>query len=675
MISDAAHPVPPRRRARIAAVGRRLAGLIAIAGLTGLAGVIGAVPAAADPPGNLASEITDTAGVLGADTTSVQQALDTLRTDTGYQLFVAFVPTFDGLDGQSWADKAATASGFGRDDVLLAVAVDEGRYGFSVDNGIALTDAQLSTVERTVETHLHDGDWAGAAIAAADGLRTAAGGGTAGGGSGGGNGLLIAAAIGLLAIGLIWFLARRRGAASTDPARLPTAELGKRASAALVALDDAVKTSEQELGFAQAQFGVEATRAFGGVLTDAKAALARAFALRQKLDDAEPETEPQAREMMTQILDLCRAADEQLDAQAEEFDKLRDLQSHAPQVLAETRQRATEVASRLPGARAALQSLATTYSPAALTSVTPNADQAENLLAGAQQSVEQGLAVVDTDRAAAVSLARAAEDAVEQAVRLLDAVDHARADLAEVGAKVDAGLASIGADVADAGRLAPQDPAVSAAAQVARQVITDATAARQGGDQLGALRRLTEAEAALDAALAPAREQADRLERARTQLASALGQVTSQIRSVSDFIETRRGAVGAEARTRLAEAARLAQEAERTSATDPAGALGVAQQAGQLAGSAQQLAEADVQRWQSQRSGPGGGTTSMVLGGILLDQVLRGGMGGMGGRAAPGSRGGGFGGGFSAPRSTPTRSAGSFGGGGTRGRRSGGGRF
>ncbi len=213
---------------------------------------------------------------------------------------------------------------------------------------------------------------------------------------------------------------------------------------------------------------------------------------------------------------------------------------------------------------------------------------------------------------------------------------------------------------------------MSAAAQVARQVITDATAARQGGDQLGALRRLTEAEAALDAALAPAREQADRLERARTQLASALGQVTSQIRSVSDFIETRRGAVGAEARTRLAEAARLAQEAERTSATDPAAALGVAQQAGQLAGSAQQLAEADVQRWQSQRSGPGGGTTSMVLGGILLDQVLRGGIGGIGGGTR--SRGG-FGGGFSRPARPRTRSAGSFGGGGTRGRRSGGGRF
>ena len=148
------------------------------------------------------------------------------------------------------------------------------------------------------------------------------------------------------------------------------------------------------------------------------------------------------------------------------------------------------------------------------------------------------------------------------------------------------------------------------------------------------MHRLTEAEAALDAALGPARQEADRLERARTQLATTLGQLTSQVRATSDFIDTRRGAVGPEARTRLAEAARLAQEAERTSATDPAAALGVAQRAASLAQSAQQLAEADVQRWQAGRSGGGGtgglgGLESMVLGGILMGQSSRRGGGGV----------------------------------------------
>lgn len=654
--------------------------------LTGLV-VLGAGRAAAEEPSNLVDSVTDTAGALGSDDEArVRDALDQLAAGTDYQLFVVYVDSFDGLAGKDWADEAAVASGMGVNDVLLAVAVDDRRYGFSVDDAIALTDAQIAGIELDrIEPLLADEEWADAALSAAQGLQQAATPGTP---------LwvwLIAIPVGIAVT--IWIIRRNRrltSAPGTPQAALdsvPTAELSRRAGQALVALDDAVTTSEQELAFAQAQFGVEATRQFTEVLARAKEQLGAAFAIRQRLDDAEPETEPQARAMMAQVLQLCSEADAALDAQAEEFDRLRDLQTRAPEVLAETRRRADEVASRLAGARATLASLATTYAPAALTSVRPNADQAEALLTGARTSVDQGLAAVETDRAAAVALARAAEDAVAQAVRLLDAVDHARTDLAEAGSRLDAGLASLGSDVADADRLAGSDAAVQAAAAAARSVITEATAARQGGDQLAAVRRLTDAEAALDAALGPARAEAERAERARTQLATLLGQLGSQIRSVADFIETRRGAVGPEARTRLAEAARLAQEAERTSATDPTAAIGVAQRAMQLAGSAQQLAEADVSSWQSRQDGGaggfgggrGGGLNSMVLGGILLDQVLGSGRsggfgGGMGGGRSGGFGGGSFGGGGSR-RSGGGRAPGSFGGGGTRGRRSGGGRF
>lgn len=670
MSDSAAHrPVPAHREGLARAVATTLAAVLTGL-LLGAGSAAVAAPAPAEPPSNLTSEITDTAGVLSdAETARVQESLTSLRQDTPYQLFVAYVPSFDGMTGAQWADATANASGLGPDDLLLAVAVDDRRYAVSAAADSGLSDAQLAEIDRAAAAQLGKDDWAGAAIATADQIRAAAGG-------GGVSGWLVAGVIGLLVIGLIWFFASRgaRGArGGGDPSRLPLDQLTTRAGAALVALDDAVKTSEQELGFAEAQFGVEATRTFTGVLADAKDKLGRAFALRQQLDDATPESDEQRRAMLTEILQLCQAADDALDDQAEEFATLRDMQSRAPQVLAETRQRAQEVSSRLAGARAALATLATTYPSAALVSVSANPDQAQALLAGAEQSVTQGLAAVETDRAAAVGLARAAEDAVAQAVRLLDAVDHAGADLAEAGAKLDAGLASIGADVADATRLAPGDPAVAAAAQAAREAITEATAARQGGDQLAAVHHLTEAEAALDAALGPVREEADRLERARTQLATTLGQLTSQVRATSDFIDTRRGAVGPEARTRLAEAARLAQEAERTSATDPAAALGVAQRAASLAQSAQQLAEADVQRWQAGRSGGGGagglgGLESMVLGGILMGQ---------GGRRRGGSNGGGFGGGFggtgrssggSAGRSPAPRSGGGA-------RRSRGGRF
>ena len=69
-------------------------------------------------------------------------------------------------------------------------------------------------------------------------------------------------------------VARRDCAASGGAAGLPTdefsgstpASFNARANAALVAIDDAVKTSEQELGFAEAQFGLEATATFGTAL-------------------------------------------------------------------------------------------------------------------------------------------------------------------------------------------------------------------------------------------------------------------------------------------------------------------------------------------------------------------------------------------------------------------------
>jgi len=656
-------------------------------------GPLGAGPAFAQEPTDLTADVTDTAGVLGEGLPQVQSAVDELADTTQYQLFVVYVDTFGDAPAADWATQTAIASDLGRDDILLAVAVTDRSYAVSVDDAIALTDDQLDAVATTrIEPALSDDDWAGAAIGAAQGYAQAAGGGTGEAGSSAdaaGSGGLLPWLIGgaaVVALVLLVRSLRRRGgggvASSPGPdgwAALPTADLGRRASSALVALDDALKTSEQELGFAQAQFGPEQTMAFGEVVARAKVSIGRAFTLRQQLDDATPENEPQARAMMLEILALCEQADAALDAQAEEFDRLRDLQARAPQVLEETGRRAEEVARRLPAAQAALTTLAATYQPHALGSVQGNVVQAAALLDGARTAVSQGLAATATDRATAVGLARTAEDAVAQAVRLLDAVEHAGVDLAAAGARIDTSLASLGADVAEAARLAAGDPAVVAAVAVAQQALTAAPAERTTGDPLAALRRLVDAETALDAALAPARAGAEQAERARAQLAGMLGQLTSQIRAVSDFIETRRGAVGAEARTRLAEAARLAGEAEQTSATDPSAALGTAQRAQQLAGSAQQLAEADVSRWQQQQAAPRGGgpsAGSLVLGGILLDQVLGGGRGGSSGGFGGGSFGGGRSGGSRSGGSRSAgRSTGSFGGGGTRGRRGGGGRF
>lgn len=686
-------PAAPRRAAA-AAGACVLALLLALAGAAVLALSASAVP----PLTQLDSEITDQAGVLDGDEAQVQAALDQLADETPYQLFVVYVESFDGTDGRDWANRTATDAGLGVNDLLLAVATEDRAYGLSVDTNNGLSDAQLDQVEETAEDHLRDDDWAGAAIAAADTIRT---GGTTS--SGGGAGWGVAAAVGGVVVvggvgGWLWVRSRRRNRAAApagpgDLSAVPTDELERRVGTALVEIDDAVRTSEQELGFAQAEFGLEATQEFSAALEVAKSDVAQAFHLRQELDDDVPEDEPRRRQLLAGILELTEHAGASLDAQTDAFDELRSLQQRAPELLDETEQRAGEIEARVPVARETLDGLAASYPTSALASVRSNPDQATALLAHAREAVASGrAALTGRTRAAAVAHLRGAQNALGQAASLLDGVDQAGAQLATAGADLDKGLASIGQDVADAARLVPAGvpadgatdgptdrAAVAAALAEAEAAMTQARDARSGGDPLAALHRLTAAEAALDAALAPAREKAEADARARALLRDTLGRVDSQVRATQDYVATRRGAVGPEARTRLAEAARLVAEAQALQAQDPSAALERAQQAERYAQQATRLAEQDTSSWGANQGGQGGPNVGgMVLGGILLDSVLRGSgggiSGGFGGGYGGGRRRGGYGGGFGGGRG-----GGGFGGGGMRGGgrggRSRGGRF
>lgn len=666
-----------------------LALLLALAGAAVLAPSASAVP----PLTQLDSEITDQSGVLDdGDEARVQTSLDQLADETPYQLFVVYVESFDGTDGRDWANRTATDAGLGVNDLLLAVATEGRAYGLSVDTNNGLSDAQLDQVEQVAEDHLRDDDWAGAAIAAADTIRT---GGTTSSGGGWG----VAAAVGGLVVaggvgGWLWVRSRRKNQVAADPAgpgdvsAVPTEELERRVGAALVEIDDAVRTSEQELGFAQAEFGLEATQDFSAALEAAKADVAQAFHLRQELDDDVPDSEPRRRQLLAGILELTEHAGASLDAQTDAFDELRSLQQRAPELLDETEQRAGEIEARVPVARETLDGLAASYPTSALASVRGNPDQATALVAHARDAVASGrAALTGRTRSAAVAHLRAAQNALGQAATLLDAVDQAGAQLATAGADLDKGLASIGQDVTDAARLAPAGAAdgqadraaVAAALAEAEAAMTQARDARSGGDPLAALLRLTAAEAALDAALAPAREKAEADARARALLRDTLGRVDSQVRATQDYVATRRGAVGPEARTRLAEAARLVAEAQALQSQDPTAALERAQRADRYAQQATQLAEQDTSSWGANQGGQGGPNVGgMVLGGILLDSVLRGSGGGISGGFGGGYGGGrrrggngGFGGG---------RGGGGFGGGrrssgGGRGGRSRGGRF
>ncbi|QHC71214.1 TPM domain-containing protein [Rathayibacter sp. VKM Ac-2801] len=664
-----------------------------------IAAVLALVPATAataeSPVSFSSSTVLDSVGVLSSgETAEIEQASRALYDQHRVQLFVAFVDSFtDPSDRAAWADETATRNGLGTDDVLLAVAVDARQYQVSVAQGFALDDAQVSSLQSDdIEPRLADGDWAGAAVAAANGIGQRLD--TPSAGESLGSGLLVALGVlaALVVIGLVVLLlvrrARRRRAQEAVEASID--ELATRAGSALVHADDAVRTSEQEVGFAEAQFGADATGAFREALVTAKRLLGEAFSLQQRLDDAEPETDQERRDGYQRILQLCADAEKTLDERASAFEELRDLEKNAPQVAAALTARAAEVGDRLPSARARLAELAARYAPTAIDDVADDADQAEDRLrftrdqlAGAQQALQAG----DSGRAAV--LLRAGQQAAEQASGLVDAVATRGDELQKAEASLAGRIAEIRADVAQGRALAASRDAESAAQaqNVAAAVASteaalddvERAAAVRPNDPLALLEALTAADATIDAAVGGFRDAQAQRERERAALGAELTSARSRVSAAEDFIAARRGAVGSEARTRVAEAARSAEYAERIAATDPREALASAQRASQLAQQALERARADAGSYSAPNavgSPYGGDTTGAFLGGILVESLLGGGR--RGGYRSGGFGGGGFSGGFGGGGSSRRSGGGGFGGGrssGGGGRRGGGGRF
>ncbi|WP_350308912.1 TPM domain-containing protein [Sanguibacter hominis] len=664
------HHAAPSRTGRISAPARHgrsrrlaaatTAGLLAL--LTMLLGLPAATATAipAEPPVNLQDRVTDNADVLSvADEAKIEEALDTLAEEADIVAFVVFTDEFDGRSGKEWAAATMSESNMGAQNAVFAVAVEERSYGVGRANDGPLDQSDVSAIQKAVAGPLGDDDWSGAAVAFAEATADAVNGSSSGGFLGVVVFLFVLALVGIV----VWAVVRSKKSAPRVEGleALPTEELARRAGAALVQVDDAVKTSEQELAFAQAQFGLQATDKFSAALAEARTTAQRAFAIQQQLDDEIPEPENVKRTMLVDIINLCGTVATTLDAQTAEFEELRDMQARAPQLLDELDQRRDEVRARLTTARAALDELGRRYPATALASISTNPAQVEALLAGAAESVTNARGdLARDDRPTAVVRARSAQQAIGQAAALLDAVDQAGDDLASAGPRLQAALASISSDLDDAARLAPEDAAVGSAVERARDAVALGRSAQSGGDPLAALAELTHAEAQIDEVLATYREADEQRRRADALLDSLFGQVDSQIRATNQFIETRRGAVGPEARTRLSEAIRHLGNAHQLRPSDPVQALAAAQLAQQLATQAQTMARQDVDRWQNNQNTPFGGggnnNAGLLLGGIILGEILGG-----------GHRGGGFGGGGFG--------GGGFGGGGGGGFSGGGGRF
>ncbi len=644
-----------------------------------------------DVPG----QIYDSAGVLGADESDVQKALDDVQAEQGLQLFVAYVDTFEGADdnsGASWAEATFAASGMGGDDVLLAVAVEDRKYGTYTTADSSLTREEVVAVENDfIAPALGEDDWSGAAIAAAQGYGQVSGDGSAttddtigaesfpGGDGGLGGGFsfgfpwFFAVPIAGFAIALLMNLRGNKaaragstgkpGESAEEPATamgMSTQQLHERAAAVLVDLDNSLRSAAEELAFAQAQFGEQRTQRFGEVLTQSQAQAQEAFRIRAELDDAKPEPEPVQRTMLAQIVDVGTAASKALHAHTQEFADLRSLEARVPDFLRELRERIPEVAARLPAARQQLSGLQARYPAKALGTVAAHLEQATRLVDSAEGFIEAGeLSVERTDRGMAVAAARACEESLSQSSRLLDQIARADADLVGSKQALATAITSITSDIADAQRLAPKDPSVRQAVAAAREAVSGGQSAGQDGDPLAALARLDASEHDLDTVLGSFRDAQAQRDKAHSAFTERVQRVGARLRSIDETISTRRGAVDSGARTRISEALRLFEQAQSTATEDPTRAASLLNQAEQLGERALAEASNDVDRW----NGPGGPSMpggrrghrsngldvgSLILGGILAGGGSRhsGGWGGGGGTFGGGGfGGGGFGGG------------------------------
>ena len=635
-------------------------------------GLLLAPSVAAQPPFRLSGQVTDNAGVLSdSGRAAVTSAVDKLYADRHIRLWVIYVDDFSGESAVNWAQRTASVSDLGNYDALLAVSTTGRAYAFLVPSAVhSVSESQVDNLRRNkIEPALHNGDWSGAAVAAANGLDTAP--------QSSGRVILLVAlgvivvAVVVLVLVMRYRTGRRRAAALAAARRVDPTDVNALAAVPLEALDDlsrsmvvevdnALRTSCNELTLAVDEFGEQRTEPFTQAVSNAKAALSQAFTVRQQLDDDRPETPAQRRELLTHVIVSAARADRELESQTEAFEKLRDLVINAPSRLDALTQQVVELTSRIAPAEQRLAELHNEFDPAALTSVSGNVTTALERLAFADRNISSARALAThAERGKQTSLVdayHAAESALGQALSLLDAVDTAASDIRHAVDKLPSVMADIQSGIQHANEQLQNQHTKSthnsellAARDAAARAVDSA---RSGGatDPLGAFARLAKADADLDRLLTTLAEEQASAERLNRSLEQALFTAQSRVRGVSEYIDTRRGSVGPEARTRLAEAKRHLAAAQDQKSANPTEAIAHANAASTLAANAQSLANADVQSAQRAYTRRRGDDTGALLGGIIIGDLLSGGMRGGSGGWIPtsfgGSSGGSFDGGF-----------------------------
>lgn len=663
----------------------------------GAASLLG-LSAGALAPGGLSTEdpvdlggdtFVDTTGDFSSDVAEVNNYLEQHNAESSADVYAVVINSYEGASRIDWSIESADASGLGQDALLITIAMQDGQWGYAIASGYPLADTEIDRIgQQVLVPALNNGDVAGGVMSTADAVAEA----VANGGTGGTGGTevnvdgsavwpVVALVGGAAVLGGGGFLIyrgvqssrKRKGErAAVQQQEQGLEELKQRADIALVQLDDTVQQSEQELAFANAQFGEQAVAPYRQALDKAKGGLAEAFQLQQQLDDAFPDTDRERQDWSSRILQIAEGAGTELAGHAQSFGELRDLEQNAPQVLEQLAQSRRAFDGRIANAKQILDRLDDVHSGASIDPVRENIAGAERQLPNIDESIAAGRAAVQASNGSEAALAvHAAEAALAQASGLLAAVERAEGDLGNSSRQLaDLVQDSIG-DIATAKTL--KSTQTTDLAPLIRHVEEQVAIAQQRPtDTLTVLANLQRGNQRLDEVTGQVREGGAQAQRDRASLERWVSSARANIDRAEDFIATRRIGVGSRARQLLAAAQQELAEALRVQEHDVAQASRLAEAASQHAEQAMRDASGDVGGWGGQPRNPyygrrGGRGQDMLTGGLLgyiLGDMMTGSGGRSGGYSDPFAGGSGGGGGGGGLGGLFTGGGGSFGGGG-----------
>ena len=616
----------------------------------------------------LQDKVTDEAGALSAEEKSqLEQKITQLQKDERRTLFV-YITDELGTDPETFA--AAAVKDKGPNSAVYALSINDRKMG--VQTGKDWPKGRLDQMYDAAYDKLASDEYGASALALAD----AALGNSPTSNSSDSSGLAWlgggAAAIVAAGGGIMYYSRRntkKNNAQTLESAReiapgdtdqlnrLPLETLDQLAQEELVSTDESIRRGKEELNIALSEFGPERVRPFTKAMNHSTSTLQKAFHLRQRLDDAVPESPAERRQMLVEIVSSCGQADDALDAQAEEFAKMRDLLIHSDEKLDELTQRTVGLRARLPEAESTLAGLKGNYDENVLSPIVDNPelaaaslDEAEKLLDKARKVQEQPAG----QQGPLVGLIRDIEHACEMTDRLISGVENAEENIATARGNLEALIAEVEGEIDEARGLERQGKAQGTTAdwdaleELLGRAGTTVNEAKAHGQQdpLGQHTALTSIDTQLDEALDRVREKTSTHARQLDLFRQQISVAESNIQAAEDLISSRGRIIGSGARTALADAKRLHAQALHTERSDIRAALQSSRKAVAAAQAALQRAKEDIdehrRRQQRQQMGNAAGN---VVTGMVLGQMLSGGRGFGGGFGGGGFGGGSFGGG------------------------------